>query len=474
VTIHEAPISHEVSHDNGIAHPPLAEVKSSRASADNLTPFHAIGADPTEHTPARPVISIRNLGKCYHVYNRPQDRLKQALFRWKKQYFREFWALRNVSFEVFPGDSVGILGRNGGGKSTLLQLIAGTLTPTEGEVEIRGRIAAMLELGSGFNSEFTGRENVYLKGSILGIPRQEMEQRFDAIASFADIGEFMDQPLKTYSSGMSARLAFAVAFSVEPDVMIVDEILAVGDIGFQQRCLSRLRQLRDGGMTMLFVSHSPDAVRSVCDRALFLDHGQPRYFGSSERATDLYLAHIREQANQDALETQRDLQKSIRFAKPVAGKTRYGTGHVQIEKVELLDAKGEPRRAFRLGDQITLEATVRAHMDIADLSVSFLVRDMTGVDLMGTATFDERFAVPPLRRGEHGTIRFTFENTLRPGNFGISLAVNRVTSRDYSDNVLFDQVDGCVAFSVIARPDRPVHYKFHQPVSIDWRNNGSN
>jgi lipopolysaccharide transport system ATP-binding protein len=445
-------------------HPAITPVEPSPGAH-----LHAVGqTPPAKPSPESPVISVRDLGKCYHVYNAPADRLKQAFFRWKKRYFREFWALRGVSFEVFPGESVGILGRNGGGKSTLLQLIAGTLTPTEGEVHVRGRVAAMLELGSGFNPEFTGRENVFLKGAILGISRREMEDRFDAIAAFADIGEFLEQPLKTYSSGMAARLAFAVAFSVEPDLMIVDEILAVGDIGFQQHCLARLRQLRDGGMTLLFVSHSPDSVRSVCQKGLFLDKGQSRYFGDAERATDQYLAFVRDQTNKEVLQQQSDLGATVKFQNAVAGNTRYGTGHVQIEQVQVLNARGEPSRAFALGEAVTIEATLKAHIDVENLSCSFLIRDFTGVDLMGTTTFDERSAAPPVRKGDRLKVRFSFENRLRPGHFGVCFAVHRLTSRDYSDNVLFDQVDGVAAFVVMANPSRPVHYKFHQPVDVSW------
>ena len=231
---------------------------------------------------SEPIVSVHDLGKCHRIYDRPQDRLKQALLRGRRKYYREFWALRGISFDVHRGESLGIVGRNGSGKSTLLQLIAGTMAPTEGEVEVHGRVAAMLELGTGFNPEFTGRENVFLQGAMLGIGRREMEARFDTIAAFADIGAFIDQPVKTYSSGMTARLAFAVAFAVEPDVLIVDELLAVGDLAFQARCLSRLRQLRDRGLTMLFVSHSPDAIRSICGKGLFLIDGTARWSRSRQ------------------------------------------------------------------------------------------------------------------------------------------------------------------------------------------------
>jgi lipopolysaccharide transport system ATP-binding protein len=310
---------------------------------------------------------------------------------------------------------------------------------------------------------------VFLGGSILGITRAEMEQRFDQIASFADIGPFIDQPMKTYSSGMSARLAFAVAFSVDPDLMIVDEILAVGDIGFQQKCVARLRQLRDSGLTMLFVSHSPDAVRSICQKALFLKNGETVFYGPAERATDLYLSHIRESTNEEALKSESNLGGPVRVSTQVKGQLRYGTGHVQIERVEVLNGGGEPCRAFGLGDEVTIEATLHSQIEARDLSVSFLVRDMTGIDVMGTTTFDERSSAPVVRPDGRVVVRFTFENRLRAGNYGICLAVTRVSRRDYSDVVLFDQVDGCAGFVVVADPDRPVHYKFHQPVSVAWQ-----
>jgi len=452
-----------MSSDVGIAEAPVVEAKPSMAPAGQ----HALARDA--------VIISRALGKRYHIYEKPQDRLKQALFRWTgKRYFHDFWALRHVSFEVLRGESVGILGRNGAGKSTLLQIIAGTMAPTEGEVEVRGRVAAMLELGSGFNPEFSGRENVYLSGAILGISRTEMDRRFDDIAAFADIGEFLEQPLKTYSSGMAARLAFAVAFSVEPDLMIVDEILAVGDLGFQQKCISRLRHLRDNGLTMLFVSHSPDAVRSLCQKALFLVGGQAVYFGPAEQAVNRYLSFIREETNREALAGEQDeLSRPVPFAVEVPGKLRYGTGHAQIEHVDILDASGSPRRAFNLGDTVVVEAVVRAHASVQNLNLSFLVRDMTGIDLMGTTTFDERVTLPSLQPGQRVRVRLAFENSLRSGNFGVCLAVNRVSRRDYSDVVLYDQVDGCAAFAVMHNPDRPVHYKFHQPVNISWTHEGA-
>jgi lipopolysaccharide transport system ATP-binding protein len=413
-----------------------------------------------------PAITVHDLGKCYRIYERPQDRLLQALWRYRRTFYKEYWVLRHVSFEVVRGTALGIVGRNGAGKSTLLQIIAGTLTPTVGSASIHGRVSALLELGTGFNPEFTGRENVFLNAAILGIPRAEMQRRFDEIAAFADIGQYIDQPVKTYSSGMHARLAFSVAIAVDPDILIVDEILAVGDMGFQQKCLARLRQMRERGLTLLYVSHSPDAIKSVCEKGLFLRDGQMVFFGGADEAVDRYLSFVREESNREALKEDQGLAAPIAFQTEVPARFRYGTGHVQFESVELRSGDGAPCRAFRLGDRIMLDATVVPHIDVADLSVSFLVRDPTGVDLMGTTTFDERITLPRRKAAERLTVRFAFDNVLHVGNYGISLAVNRVTRRDYSDNVLFDQIDGCIAFAVTPDANRPVHYKFHQPVAI--------
>jgi len=245
-------------------------------------------------------IRVSNLSKCYFIYDRSQDRLKQYIYprlqrlvgRQPKNYFREFWALRDVSFEVKKGETVGIIGRNGSGKSTLLQIICGTITPTSGTVETKGRVAALLELGSGFNPEFTGRENVYMNGAILGLSKEEIDDRFDDIAAFADIGEFINQPVKMYSSGMYIRLAFAVAVNVEPQIMIVDEALSVGDIRFQNKCLRRLNEFKESGCSILFVSHSPTMIEAFCDRVVWLDHGVVKEIGLPNKLVRRYVDYM--------------------------------------------------------------------------------------------------------------------------------------------------------------------------------------
>lgn len=238
--------------------------------------------------PSKPAISVKNLSKCYQLYAQPIDRLKQFLWRGRRQYFREFWALRDVSFEVAKGEVLGIIGRNGAGKSTLLQLLCGTLNPTDGSVNVQGRIAALLELGSGFNPEFSGRENVYLSASILGLSQQEIDERFEAIVDFSGIRDFIDQPVKTYSSGMYVRLAFSVATSVDPDILVVDEALSVGDGEFARKSFDRIRAMKEAGKTILFCSHSLYQVEAFCDRVLWLDHGNVRLCGEPQSVVQNY------------------------------------------------------------------------------------------------------------------------------------------------------------------------------------------
>lgn len=233
-------------------------------------------------------ISLENVSKCFKRYARPIDRLKEILLP-GKAYAQEFWALRDLSFDVMKGETMGIIGRNGAGKSTLLQVICGTLTPTSGKVQVNGRVAALLELGAGFNPEFTGRENVYMNGAIMGLSKQEVDSRFDRIAAFADIGDFIDQPVKTYSSGMYVRLAFSSAIHVNPDILIVDEALSVGDLFFQAKCMARMRQMMDAGVTVLFVSHDTSAVKTLCRKAVLLNHGELIGYGLADTIVEQYF-----------------------------------------------------------------------------------------------------------------------------------------------------------------------------------------
>nr|WP_314529763.1 ABC transporter ATP-binding protein [uncultured Pseudomonas sp.] len=309
------------------------------------------------------------LSKCYHLYDTPRDRLWQMLARGKKQFYREFWALKDVSLELRHGETVGIIGRNGSGKSTLLQLICGTLSATSGSIQSHGRVAALLELGSGFNPEFTGRENVYMNGSVLGLSRAEIELRFDEITAFANIGDFIDQPTKTYSSGMLVRLAFAVAVCVEPDILIVDEALAVGDASFQFKCLNRLETLTQQGTTLLFVSHDMGMVKRFCNRVVYLREGQVRASGTPEEMAELYLLEMRDEQRRWASGGAVPVTSKTFLAKQ--GGIAFGTdeGHILAACFTNTDSLYS---SFVYGETIEMriETTVRENVELPSLSVT--------------------------------------------------------------------------------------------------------
>ncbi len=344
-------------------------------------------------------ISVRGISKCYGIYARPVDRLKQTLWRGKRSFYTEFWALRHISFEVRRGEAFGIIGRNGSGKSTLLQIIAGTLRPTEGEVEVRGRVAALLELGSGFNPEFSGRENVYLNGAILGLSRQQVDERFDAIAGFADIGEFIDQPIKTYSTGMIVRLAFAVQVQVEPDILIIDEALSVGDALFQKRCFQRIEELRNKGVTLLFCSHDQESVRTLTSRTLLLEAGQPRAIGNSAEVILEYrrLLHEQEKRYYESVVHTQAAHRGATNASSVAkapGTRRsdafsFGDLDAEIVACEVLDENRTSASVFHPGDLVVLRVSVVLHRDMTHLNVAFRLRSREGVKVYSWGTFNQ-------------------------------------------------------------------------------------
>lgn len=393
-------------------------------------------------------IAVQCLSKCYHIYDRPQDRLKQGLWRGRKQFFREFWALRNVSFEVRKGEAVGIIGRNGSGKSTLLQLIAGTLAPTSGDVRVNGRIAALLELGSGFNPDFTGRENVYMNGAILGLSQEEIAARFDEIADFADIGQFIDQPVKTYSSGMIVRLAFAISACVEPDILIVDEALAVGDAAFQFKCMQRIERLTHSGTTLLFVSHDIGAVKSFCQRAVYLSKGEVKAAGSASDMAELYLMDLKD-----------DHRRALTAGAAVSLKTPIGSekaiafgteqGHVTRA---VFTQTGGTQTACTTGDILEIEAEVEYDATIKHPSVSLVVCDYRMIELTGRYISLQRRAAE--NEVERATVRFAFRAELNSGNYFITL---RLEERISETNLIpIDKQVGALSFNVI----RPPHAQF--------------
>jgi len=382
-------------------------------------------------------IRVHDLGKCYQIYSRPQDRLKQSLVpRLRRMlgqpapdYFREFWALSDVSFEVRKGETVGIIGRNGSGKSTLLQIICGTLTPTTGTVETTGRVAALLELGAGFNPEFTGRENAYLNGSVLGLSRDEIDERFDAIAGFADIGEFIEQPVKTYSSGMFVRLAFAVAVNVDAEILVVDEALSVGDMYFQAKCMTHMKKLMSSGVTVLFVSHDTSAVKALCDRALYLDQGKVAAAGSTEDVVEVYYgagvisgqsAAVEAAPPESIIEFDpAELAEHEEFSRR-ASFHRLQNGKAEFLDVQLVDEAGDRITSAHFGQSIILRMTFRANLDLPRIGLAYHIRDRNGFDVIYSDTGIEHSHVTNLRSGEVIRIDWGFRMHLREGDYAVA------------------------------------------------------
>lgn len=408
-------------------------------------------------------IRVQNLSKCYEIYDTPRDRLKQFVVprlqrltgRAPKSYFREFWALRDISFEIRKGETVGIVGRNGSGKSTLLQIICGTLSPTAGDVKTRGRIAALLELGSGFNPEFTGRENVYMNASVLGLSREETDACYDDIAAFADIGDFIDQPIKTYSSGMVVRLAFAVAINACPQILIVDEALSVGDELFQRKCFSRIEAIKKSGATILFVSHAGSTVVELCDRAILLDSsellasGEPKmiigkyqkllYAPESKREQIRNEIRLGASTDRPAQQQPTDQHQAMRrfesmetthpeeffdpHLKPQSTVAYEPRGAI-IEAPQILGLGGKPLNCLKRGQTYLFRYTVRFTAGASNVRFGMLIKTTTGVQLGGAATAaTSGESLPYVEADSVYQVEFRFQCLLNPGIYYLNAGV---------------------------------------------------
>ncbi|MCS3507915.1 ABC transporter ATP-binding protein [Achromobacter sp. JUb104] len=395
------------------------------------------------------VISVENVSKRFEMYSQPRDRLLQFLSFGRRQYFKEFWALRNVSLDVKKGETVGILGRNGSGKSTLLQIIAGTLAPTSGEASVNGKLAALLELGSGFNPDFTGRENVYLNGSILGFSKDQMDERIDEIISFADIGEHLEQPVKTYSSGMYVRLAFAVQACVQPDVLIVDEALSVGDEKFQRKCFDYIERLRAGGCAILIVTHATSTVEKFCQRAALLHKGELHGLGPAKEVVDQYHALLYSDertylrylnANMSSGDATAD-EKSAVVEQASTGTLDLSPDadpgmRALIRGWRSLDAAGVQCEAFEIGQKARIEVDVEVFAPITLMQAGLLVRTVEGVSAFGTSTLYHDSSYPDAKAGDRLRVVFDLELALCEGNYFVTLAIAEEVTKagmDYLD-----------------------------------------
>jgi lipopolysaccharide transport system ATP-binding protein len=385
-------------------------------------------------------IRARGLTKTFHLYDRARDRLIEALLPFGAPRHRDFHALQNVDLDVMPGECVGIIGLNGSGKSTLLQLVAGVLTPTSGTVEVRGKIAALLELGAGFNPEFTGLENAVFQCSIMGYDKAEIDALLPRIQDFADIGDFVNHPVKTYSSGMYVRLAFAVAITVDPDILIVDEALAVGDVRFQAKCMARIKAFRDAGKTLLFVSHDPGAVKSLCQRAFLLDAGKVVDQGAPDKVYNFYNGLI---AEKDVAAVHR---------RPDGGRNlavRSGSGHVRIETARLVNAEGSEVETVMAGETVKIEVVAAVTVDTDDVNFGFLIRDRFGNDIYGTNNALLQRPVGRLAAGTRHKITYALPLDLGASLYTVALAAHAGDTH-VSEN--YDWLNDALAFRVVHSP----------------------
>ncbi len=401
-------------------------------------------------------MKLENLSKCFYIYEKPRDRLMQMLSFGKKQYYREFWALNDISFEIKRGQTVGIIGRNGSGKSTLLQILCGTLNQTSGSVKSDGRIAALLELGSGFNPEFTGRENIYMNASVLGLSAKQINDRFDSIADFADIGDFIDQPVKTYSSGMYVRLAFSVIAHVDADILVIDEALAVGDAVFTQKCMRFLRQFKERG-TLIFVSHDMGSVLNLCEQVIWLTNGHITKIGKAKDIVESYLQYTQqeihgqdvtltslESSNPKARNTERlDQQESdvipvyrsqMKSRTNLNDSNGWKSGHGEILSVKLEHIDGNIPDLFQGGEQVKMLIKAAAYKDLEKPIFGFLFRDRLGQDLFGENTLQFSSLNPkPMPAGRVFQAEFVFTLPMLPN--GQYTVMTSLADGDLQNNV---------------------------------------
>jgi ABC-type polysaccharide/polyol phosphate transport system ATPase subunit len=381
------------------------------------------------------VLTAQNISKLYQIYNRPADRLREALWFGRRRLHQDFWALRDVNLSIEKGETLGVVGPNGCGKSTLLQVLCGILEPTTGRVVRQGRVAALLELGAGFNPEFSGRENVFINGEIMGLSRAEVERALPSIERFAGIGEFLDRPVKTYSSGMYVRLAFSTAIHVEPDILIVDEVLAVGDAVFANRCIRKFQELQERGVTVVCVSHDLGLVKQISNRAIFLLDGRIQSEGSPADVVNRYVGTV--------LERQKAFDKSVDRS-PSAGNGsltyshRHGDRDAEIIEVELLGPDGCPSRIFESGQPARVRVRAKFQAGQPDPMAGMLIRTRTGLDVFGTNSKLEAAAASPCKPGDTLEVEFAFDCWLAPQEYTLTVAVQHPDghSHDWLDDVI--------------------------------------
>ena len=406
-------------------------------------------------------ISVQGVSKIYKLYDKPIDRLKEAVSLTHKSYHRDFFALSDISFDVKKGETVGIIGTNGSGKSTILKIITGVLSPTTGTAEVSGNISALLELGAGFNSEYTGLENIYMNGTMMGFSRQEMERRMDDILRFADIGDFVNQPVKTYSSGMFVRLAFALAINVDPEILIVDEALSVGDVFFQAKCYRRMEEMMKNGTTILMVSHDMGSIIKYCDKVVLLNRGHFVAQGEAGKMVDLYKKILANQTDElaEALIEEKKEALGLPVEATVSDKRmkdrmnlnpevqEYGDGRASFEDFGTLDARGNVTNLLLKGEMFTIRERVRFHAPIENPIFTYTLRDKKGTDITGTNTLFEGTEIKPVKDGDVYTVSFWQKMNLQGGEYLLSMSC---TGYENGEHVVYHRLYNVLSLTVIS------------------------
>jgi teichoic acid transport system ATP-binding protein len=415
---------------------------------------------------------VADVTKIYKLYDNPKDRLKESLGLTRKKCYQEHYALNHINFEVKKGETVGIIGTNGSGKSTMLKLITGVLTPSSGEIQVDGRISALLELGAGFNMEYTGIENIYLNGTMIGFSRNEIDEKMQEILDFADIGEFVHQPVKSYSSGMFVRLAFAVAININPEILIVDEALSVGDVFFQAKCYRKFEEFKQQGKTILFVSHDLGSITKYCDRAILLNKGEKIFEGTPKETVDIYKKVLVNQFEPSELETDEDANDITKFSKDKDWKKsiqvnpeliEYGEKSAEIIDYALLDENGLITNTFMKGTGFSVRMKIQAHKEVKEPIFAFTIKNLQGIELTGTNTTYEKVQVPPMEPGDIREVTFTQRLDLQGGEYLVSLGCTGYQDGDFQ---VFHRLYDVCSLTVISDKNTVGYYDMNSEVSL--------
>lgn len=415
-------------------------------------------------------IRVDHVTKIYKLYHKPSDRLKESLGLSRKANYQEKYALNGISFEVKKGETVGIIGTNGSGKSTILKIITGVLSPTHGEVQVDGRISALLELGAGFNMEYTGVENIYLNGTMMGFSEEEIDARLEEILDFADIGDYVYQPVKTYSSGMFVRLAFAVAINIDPEILIVDEALSVGDVFFQAKCYRKFEEFKKEGRTILFVSHDLGSITKYCDRAILLNQGDRIFEGTPKEAVDIYKKVLVHQFDPAELETDsrmNDIEDVSRNWKDSVTENphliEYGEKNAEIVDYAVLDDQGLITNTLMKGSEFSVRMKVEFHEEIREPIYAFTIKNLQGIEITGTNTMYEKADVEGRKAGEVQEVTFTQKLDLQGGEYLISLGCTGYRNGEFA---VFHRLYDVCSLSVISDRNTVGYYDMNSKVTL--------